>query len=67
MLIKRFRNVLFFGQKILLTLGGGMEMGTIICQVCEGTIEQFEDEKITVLYGNCCSNCKKENKECKSA
>lgn len=44
-----------------------MEMGTIICQVCEGTIEQFEDEKITVLYGNCCSNCKKENKECKSA
>ena len=27
-------------------------MGTIVCQVCEGTIGHFEDEKSTVLYGN---------------
>ncbi|MGQ0437577.1 MULTISPECIES: GapA-binding peptide SR1P, partial [Bacillus cereus group] len=26
-------------------------MGTIVCQVCEGTIGHFEDEKSTVLYG----------------
>ncbi|MGE6345244.1 MULTISPECIES: GapA-binding peptide SR1P, partial [Bacillus cereus group] len=26
-------------------------MGTIVCQVCEGTIGHFEDEKTTVLYG----------------
>ncbi|MFA2696035.1 GapA-binding peptide SR1P, partial [Bacillus cereus] len=25
-------------------------MGTIVCQVCEGTIGHFEDEKSTVLY-----------------
>ncbi|MFC6601271.1 GapA-binding peptide SR1P [Ectobacillus funiculus] len=37
-------------------------MGTILCQVCGGTIEQFEDEKVTVLYGHCCSSCKKEIK-----
>ncbi|MBJ8092348.1 MULTISPECIES: GapA-binding peptide SR1P, partial [Bacillus cereus group] len=24
-------------------------MGTIVCQVCEGTIGHFEDEKTTVL------------------
>ncbi|MEH6977151.1 GapA-binding peptide SR1P [Bacillus pseudomycoides] len=28
-------------------------MGTIVCQVCEGTIAHFEDEKTTVLYGKC--------------
>ena len=27
-------------------------MGTIVCQDCEGTIAHFEDEKVTVLYGN---------------
>ncbi|MCP8970302.1 GapA-binding peptide SR1P [Ectobacillus ponti] len=32
-------------------------MGTIVCQVCEGTIAHFEDEKVTVLYGQCCPNC----------
>lgn len=31
-------------------------MGTIVCQTCEGTIDHFEDEKVTVLYGKC-SNC----------
>ncbi|WP_342047360.1 GapA-binding peptide SR1P [Bacillus sp. OTU530] len=41
-------------------------MGTIICQVCRGTIGKFEDEKVIVLDGHCCSSCKKENKECKS-
>jgi len=30
-------------------------MGTIVCQVCDNTIAHFEDEKVTVLYGNCCS------------
>ncbi|WP_342048246.1 GapA-binding peptide SR1P [Bacillus sp. OTU530] len=38
-------------------------MGTTICQVCEGTIEQFEDEKVTMLYGNFCSHCIPKNKE----
>ncbi|WP_379966903.1 GapA-binding peptide SR1P [Ectobacillus sp. sgz5001026] len=32
-------------------------MGTIVCQVCESTIEHFEDEKVTVLYGHCCEEC----------
>ncbi|HDR4681975.1 GapA-binding peptide SR1P [Bacillus cereus group sp. MYBK15-3] len=32
-------------------------MGTIVCQVCEGTIGHFEDEKTTVLYGKCGTNC----------
>ena len=27
-------------------------MGTIVCQVCEGTIGHFEDEKTTVFMGN---------------
>jgi hypothetical protein len=40
-----------------------MEMGTIVCQVCEGTIGKFEDEKVTVLYGNCCSHCNQKNRE----
>ncbi len=66
MIRKRFRNMIFVGQKVLITLGGGMEMGTIICQVCRGTIGKFEDEKVIVLDGHCCSSCKKENKECKS-
>lgn len=33
-------------------------MGTIVCQTCESTLEHFEDEKVTVLYGKCDScNC----------
>ena len=32
-------------------------MVTIVCQVCEGTIAHFEDEKSTVLYGKCGSHC----------
>ncbi|WP_163103160.1 GapA-binding peptide SR1P [Peribacillus alkalitolerans] len=28
-------------------------MGTIICQTCNGTIESFEDEKVSVLYSKC--------------
>ncbi|WP_084786613.1 GapA-binding peptide SR1P [Bacillus tuaregi] len=28
-------------------------MGTIVCQVCDNTIEQFETEKVTTLYGQC--------------
>ncbi|MFD3447989.1 GapA-binding peptide SR1P [Microbacteriaceae bacterium 4G12] len=32
-------------------------MGTIVCQTCETTIGHFEDEKVTVLYGSCCSHC----------
>ncbi|WP_416826995.1 GapA-binding peptide SR1P [Ectobacillus polymachus] len=38
-------------------------MGTIVCQVCESTIEHFEDEKVTILYGHCCSNCESHNQE----
>ncbi|MCC2518658.1 GapA-binding peptide SR1P [Bacillus paranthracis] len=39
-------------------------MGTIVCQVCEGTIGHFEDdEKSTVLYGKCGSHCDCDHKE----
>ena len=38
-------------------------MGTIVCQVCEGTIGHFEDEKSTVLYGKCGSHCECDHKE----
>ena len=27
-------------------------MGTIVCQECNATIDQFEDEKVTVLYSS---------------
>lgn len=34
-------------------------MGTIVCQTCNNTIDYFEDEKVTTLYGQCnCSDCK---------
>lgn len=29
------------------------DMGTIVCQACDSTIDHFEDEKVTVLYGKC--------------
>lgn len=29
-------------------------MGTIVCQTCLNTIEHFEDEKVSVLFSNCC-------------
>lgn len=32
-------------------------MGTIICQDCQQVIEQFDDEKVTTLYG-ACPTCK---------
>ncbi|ASN05900.1 GapA-binding peptide SR1P [Virgibacillus necropolis] len=32
-------------------------MGTIICQDCQQIIEQFDDEKVTTLYG-ACPTCK---------
>ena len=31
----------------------GMYVGTIICQDCNETIDQFENEKVTTLYGTC--------------
>lgn len=36
-------------------------MGTIICQTCEKTIAQYEDEKVSTLYGVCpnCHDCEK--------
>jgi hypothetical protein len=42
-------------------------MGTIVCQICNSTIDHFEDEKVTVLYSkncNCCDgeHADKENK-----
>ena len=40
-----------------------MGMGTIICHVYEGTVGKFEGEKVTVLYGNCCSHCNQKNRE----
>ncbi|GAA3316728.1 hypothetical protein GCM10020331_013550 [Ectobacillus funiculus] len=44
MLRKWFRNMLFAGQKGINNIRRN-GMGTILCQVCGGTIEQFEDEK----------------------
>lgn len=35
-------------------------MGQIVCSVCDTTVDYFEDEKITVLYGQC-SSCHCEN------
>ncbi len=46
--IKRFQIVLIHSKR-------GMEMGTIVCQTCNGTIDHFEDEKVSVLYGKCTS------------
>ncbi|WP_335870454.1 GapA-binding peptide SR1P [Bacillus sp. 2205SS5-2] len=28
-------------------------MGTIVCQSCLGTMEHYDDEKVTVLYSEC--------------
>ncbi|MEW9677843.1 GapA-binding peptide SR1P [Lentibacillus sp. L22] len=36
-------------------------MGTVICQDCQKTIEHFDDEKVTTLYGTC-PNCNNKNK-----
>lgn len=30
-------------------------MGTIVCQSCLNTIEHYEDEKVSVLFSNCCT------------
>lgn len=38
----------------------GMEMGTIVCQTCNHTIDIFEDEKVTTLYGTC-NHCDDKN------
>ena len=38
-------------------------MGTIVCQECESTIGQFEDEKVTVLYSSNCNCMKHEGSE----
>jgi hypothetical protein len=34
-------------------------MGTIVCQTCEKTIDYFEDNKVSTLYGVCphCGTC----------
>lgn len=38
-------------------------MGTIVCQICNETIEHFEDVKVRTLYANCgCKNCQKKQK-----
>ncbi|WP_270584184.1 GapA-binding peptide SR1P [Bacillus smithii] len=31
-------------------------MGTIVCKSCLSTIDDFEDEKVTVLYSDCGCN-----------
>ncbi len=50
-------------KQITIETQGEMKMGTIVCQVCEGTIGHFEDEKSTVLYGKCGSHCECDHKE----
>ncbi|WP_028393004.1 GapA-binding peptide SR1P [Bacillus cihuensis] len=37
-------------------------MGTIVCQTCNGTIEHFEDEKVSVLYA-LCNHCDSKKEE----
>lgn len=34
----------------------GITMGQIVCSVCNSTVDYFEDEKVTVLYGQCSSS-----------
>jgi len=33
------------------------KMGTIVCQSCNSVIDHFEDEKVSILYSNCCECC----------
>ncbi len=33
------------------------KMGTIVCQSCNSVIDYFEDEKVSILYSNCCECC----------
>lgn len=40
---------------------GVKKMGQIVCSVCNSTIDYFEDEKVTVLYGTCPSCCNEEH------
>lgn len=37
-------------------------MGIIVCQTCEKTIDHFDDEKVSTLYGVCphCHDCKED-------
>jgi hypothetical protein len=44
-------------------------VGIIVCQTCEKTIEHFDDEKVSTLYGVCphCHDCHQENLEEKLA
>ncbi len=34
--------------------GEEIKMGTIVCQSCLNTIDHYEDEKVSVLFSNCC-------------
>jgi hypothetical protein len=40
-------------------------MGIIVCQTCEKTIDHFDDEKVSTLYGVCsrCHDCHHEDAE----
>ncbi|QIZ08410.1 GapA-binding peptide SR1P [Priestia megaterium] len=40
-------------------------MGTIICQICNKTIDHFENEKVSTLYGQCTCCDKKQKKTSK--
>jgi len=46
----------------MIHLLGGEIMGQIVCQVCNTTIEHYEDEKVTVLYSQCHRCCREEEK-----
>jgi hypothetical protein len=48
-IFKRFQFNEYHNEK------GIEQMGTIVCQACDSTIDHFEDEKVTVLYSRC--NC----------
>lgn len=40
------------------------QMGTLVCQTCNSTIDHFDDEKVTVLYAKCnCCNHEQHNEE----
>ena len=37
-------------------------MGQIVCVECNSTVEFFEDEKVTILYGTC-PHCGEDHEE----
>jgi hypothetical protein len=57
--VSKDKTLTFNGyESTILKKRGAFIMGTIICQNCSATIDQFENEKVATLYGQCtcCDN-----------